>query len=701
MVIFGPIQIDPKISTQLTNRGLVYFRPERDLPIYVFGCVLTAILIVVFETIFQYRLPRSQNNILKQLFRVQTSQLLAVTALTTAQLVWLFYIREKFILKDIPIPHFYLLSIALPILTTFAFAMNSVAMKISRLAPSSLVEWITNQTVLLKPPRLLFSWGFDIIIPILLILIILIPSASHLAGQIFLREEFHHWDFFAMGPTLAFLHGKALGTDTYVQYGVGWPLIINALSSFIPITYSNLIHWGSIYACLYFIGIYGFLRLIIGNPRWAATGVFLTLLLQLFNGIDAGEVMWRWPSSTILRSPMDIWFFIALFLHLKTSSRIWSLTTGALLGFSIIFETDTGIYLTLVFIAYWVLSIGIQKKGLSSHLFEATSALLTGAFVMLCVLAIASRGTLFHEEFWNGWTESLRSYGAGVSLLPIAIVPDSTLLFFAFILVIYFLVMGFAFLKLFLRQTEPITVMLGCIGSYGLMTMILFVGRSHPSNIFHVAVPFGIVLTTLVSQLHGQMVKHGSDQQKRSTRVFWNSISRSTPWCAMTAVIISFFLNPSFRIYPGSMQSFFNRTTSTDLSLLQTPTDVCDLPKEAANYVKLFNATTDIIRKSATQGKDVAVFDDTDTIFYLASDTKPWGRYSPCFTEITRSNELAALKTAIKEHGPEIALIRPNELHSRAFNSEDVWREIHATIELLYILEIDNGFFQIWRRYKK
>lgn len=46
-----------------------------------------------------------------------------------------------------------------------------------------------------------------------------------LAEQTFNGDQFHHLDFYLMGPLNAFRHGASLGTEVYTQYGSGWILI--------------------------------------------------------------------------------------------------------------------------------------------------------------------------------------------------------------------------------------------------------------------------------------------------------------------------------------------------------------------------------------------------------------------------------------------------------------------------------------------
>ena len=90
---------------------------------------------------------------------------------------------------------------------------------------------------------------------LLVILVLSVPNAAGLAGRIYELERFHHWDFFVMGPALQFRHGRALGSEGYAQYGIGFPLLVEGLSRFIPLRYDNLLRIGINLGCIYFTAL--------------------------------------------------------------------------------------------------------------------------------------------------------------------------------------------------------------------------------------------------------------------------------------------------------------------------------------------------------------------------------------------------------------------------------------------------------------
>ena len=62
--------------------------------------------------------------------------------------------------------------------------------------------------------------------------------------------------------------------------------------------------------------------------------------------------LWMCPSSTVLRYIFDVWFFMALWLHLRSRRVIWAVCCGIALGLSLIWVLDIGIYIFVVSILY-------------------------------------------------------------------------------------------------------------------------------------------------------------------------------------------------------------------------------------------------------------------------------------------------------------------------------------------------------------
>jgi hypothetical protein len=82
--------------------------------------------------------------------------------------------------------------------------------------------------------------------------------------QTYISDNFHHWDYFFMGPAVGISHGRALGTDVFSQYGVGWPVLFACLSAVTRINYSTcagvLVLLGTVYFVLCYLTLRYVLR---------------------------------------------------------------------------------------------------------------------------------------------------------------------------------------------------------------------------------------------------------------------------------------------------------------------------------------------------------------------------------------------------------------------------------------------------------
>ena len=231
-------------------------------------------------------------------------------------------------------------------------------------------------------------------------LLIYVPDPAHLASRVFQTDGFHHWDPYAVAPALAYGHGAALGTDVYCQYGVGWPLLLAALSCFRPLAYKLAIEMGVLWACLYFTALFLFLWDLLRSRRWAICGVLLAVFLQMFCGTEVP--LWVSPSSTVMRSAMDVFFWSCL-RHARGGDDRYAYLTGAIVAAAMLFGLDTGLYLLVCHGAYcpalWRLQTDPERQPrLRGYALRSGATLLA---TLLLGLVMASRGTLLHGGFWT------------------------------------------------------------------------------------------------------------------------------------------------------------------------------------------------------------------------------------------------------------------------------------------------------------
>ncbi|WP_435016336.1 hypothetical protein TA3x_003901 [Tundrisphaera sp. TA3] len=672
--------LEPAAFAELTARGRDLFRPEYDLPLYAAGCL--AGLALAFGLA---RFRRDAGN--------ARPALLAVLA-TAAFLASLSRVPPT---PD-PMSPWRAASLVAPgALAVAAFLAGGRRGPAARgLFHGRARRW-RDQGV--EPsgdggPAPLAPWRrvvADASAVGLIILLVAVPSSSRLAGRIAALESipFHHWDFFVMGPTLRYLHGGALGTEVYSQYGVAWPVLFAGLSPWLPVTYGNVLAVTLSCGILYFVGVFLGLRLFLKNTAWAAAGAVLAIYVQMHIGVFPRMTIWLTPSSSVLRAPMDVWFFLALGLHLDSGRRRWIALAGMLVGLSILFETDTGLYLAATLgLALACLpgcpsafpEIGSRVGAVRAFFGRCVLAGGAMAATLLAGLAIASRGTLLRREFWMGWLEPLRLYGGGVSALPIRAIDGLTgpIVFLA-MAGTYLTLVGLMLAALPGRRASRGLVLGGCVSAYGLCQLLQYVNRSHPFNLYHAGVPFCVIAVGLVALAVGRWSGRAS-------------IAAWSPRLALGLALLVLVTGSGFRAYPHPWDRLVDKPQARGLTLMA---DVKGLPDARRGEVDEFRAVVRRMKRMRAQGTTVAVLDPADTRFYLASGCPPWDRYTSLVTQVLRKDQLAEAEERLSAAGVDVWIAR--EPRPKPANWNDAHLALLARIGRDYVLEEKVGRYGIWR----
>ena len=313
---FGPEEFD-----RLTLLGRWWYHPDYDIPLYVVGVIETLILMMALSLAWRWQLSKIRD----------MAQLQSVR--------WLLW-------THFPVSGFFILLPMLwirSILLAWISAVLALFVCLS-LYFASYLKSLSFPTSFRLSKTALMSLELSTVAG-LIVLLVYIPDIPLVTGWAFQIDCFHHWDFYAMAPALAFRHGVALGTDFHCQYGVGWPMLLALASTVLPLTYGMAVRFAVVFGCVYFFAEYLFLRYLLKSASWALVGLLLTLLFQLFNGAD-GPPKWVGPGSTVLRNSLDLLVF-AICLAYTRQDRAWlGLLAGATVGLVILFSTDTGIYIS-------------------------------------------------------------------------------------------------------------------------------------------------------------------------------------------------------------------------------------------------------------------------------------------------------------------------------------------------------------------
>ncbi len=698
---------------QYTEYGKFRHHPDRDLPFYAFGSCLAVLLAITLERAWRRRseppgiktavLPGHRVALLLALvptipfwlnlaspstillaggLRRSTSILLMMPGLAAAAAIFLFRGRP-----------------GLAGGWTVARAPDVPAHDGERQA----AELAEGRSV--RSSQTVVHWLFDVGMVALIASLIYIPDWKLIAYQTYNLDQFHHWDFYLMGPALGFFHGRALGTDVFSQYGVGWPVVLSWLSAVTPITYATCAAIFVLCGTLYFVLYYLTLRHVAGGALLAAAIFFVFLNLQLFHGLpDSGSItMWSWPSSSIVRSVFDLGFFAMLALHGRSGHSRWMVASSAMVGLGLLFEMDTGLYLLASFFYYlfvtWLHGVRGVEGPWSANLSIRTMASLAATLISVTAvgLLIASRGTLFSREFFEGWLEGVRTYGGGFSSLPVV---RSGRIALAMLMVLVGLSIGSMLLPILRRRSGRMGFQdryMGCWGSYAWCAMALFVNRSHPWNIFHCILPFGVLAAYLARSILDRSLEVTAGLGRSGSTPWRTSLLRQgAPGLALVVALIALWTNPAFRGYPNLWNRPV-RSTSLGPELCLMP-GLCGFPESDAEKIEEFRSVTGQMAEYRTSGQSIEIIHAFDPIFYLASGCPPLDRYSPLLPDLKTKQQLTeAIGRFQARKTPRVVIQEPTDLHEDWTSLREALSAYRNVLLADYEIEKRIGHLEIWR----
>ena len=223
--------------------------------------------------------------------------------------------------------------------------------------------------------------------------------------------------------------------------------------------------------------------------------------------------------------------------------------------------------------------------------------------------------------------------------------------------------------------------------------LILFVGRSHPYNLYHCMVPF--VLTSILI-LH--QAAHGLSKYARLSVV---------PVVALAIAVGWMVTNPRCQAYRGLARDYL-RPEPIPVSgryLLPDTADVYLAPESAARADEIAGMCTRLKQLSAG-GVSVAIFDDCDVLLCLAAHCRPWSRHLSVMSMLHTNDQVAAIMRALRANPPRYVVIRnpdktqisPNILPHVAKAGALVQDTLRTAVQQLYQRGDTVGPFEIWER---
>ncbi len=666
-LLAGLLFVRPPVPGPLTIVGGFYVRPEWDVALYAGAGVLTVVLLALF-----WLLHGRPNGWPAPTLRAVAQ--LVVSAVVGAAAVGAFLRARTPLLTGQTVADRYRVFFAAALVLLGASALLGRGVPSRREAASPPVR------------RSLKVNGFDVLFPAAVVAAVFAPAWSRLAGFTFQLDYMLHWDYFAMGPAIAFSHGQALGTDVHVFYGVGWPMLFAVLSPVFALSYTHMIAVNVIVTCLYMVGAYVMLRMVTHDRAFACAGTLLVLVFHMFARSAAPfSPYWGFPSLGVLRWSFDVWAFIALLRFQRTGDLRWAAAAGGIVGLAVVFVTDTGLYLGAACAFYWACS-GFLATAPGRRAKPGLVWAAVAGTTVLIGLTIASRGTIVRADFWSGWLENLGATSSGLSLLRITTeVGNRVVIAFVIMAATYLMLVGRALLLTARRRATGPDVMLGALAAYGYLVLLYFVGRSTPYNLVRASIPFAFVVAVL-----------GAGATRYASQT-WPSAARAVRVLAVGGVAAVLVANPVFRIYQRHLTApaavLGDGLPDGGICLIEEPEDLCGLGPALNRPADDVRRIADRLRALAPPGRKVAVLDQSGPMFHLASGTTPWGRFLPLFTEMFDQAQLDPVQASFRRSPPDVVLIRAGEQPLFA----DVTSQFRALLLESFVLDSRIGDFEIWR----
>ena len=682
---------DPALAGQLTEFGSKVTRPEHDLLIYIAGAAFT--LFMSWLMVWYWRSKVAGIEASKAPVFMTAAALLEGVLAAVSMIVYALSLCSTWFSHDFqaaasirpPTSEFDAVTLLVPCLMALVCAAVDLECGLNQSVESA---------SRFEQRRLRLGKILHYAVPVCIVLVVGVPPAKwrYVAGQFFGADLCQHLSFFIMGPALSFAHGRAFGSEIYSQYGIGWPLLASAISRWSPLTYGSLVGMEVVYGCIYYVALFFLLRTCFRQELWAAIGVGLAIYWQIFSGGSVGDVIWRHPSSTMMRHPLDVWFFLALVMYQRSGKTLWAAVAGVAGGLGVFFETETGIYLLVAFVIYSILRAGLatdqgRPAGWKPLLLPPVVFGGAAAATLLPLLFYASRGTLFTKAFLGGWVEALVMFGAsGVGALPIAELPDAPLVCFIFMVAVYLGVIAYAVLRGLHGNATGAEVLLAVLAAYGLAVLLLFVGRSHPFNLCHAAPPFAVLVTVLLFRCHNAMP----------------SLLRRSAWPFALAggLAVMLVANPQFRSYPSLLGSVFQSPPPDGVSLRTNPPDLSGLPLDYESFANQAQDICSVVRSLAPDGKGVAILDLNDTLLSGMAGACPWSRYTTLYYLALTQPALNGIRDDLIARAPQYAVIRGQNA-VRPPSWEFVWAPLYEAVTNHYVLHQTVGPYEVWQHSRK
>ncbi|HPD84374.1 MAG TPA: hypothetical protein PK790_02740 [Candidatus Omnitrophota bacterium] len=349
----------------------------------------------------------------------------------------------------------------------------------------------------------LLSRCADYFFPFVIFLIVYIPDRTMAMAKILQYDNLYHFDGVIMGAAWASLKGLVLNMDVISQYGIGMPIVIGRLSwLWGGFSYENVLAVLNVLTIICLILGYFLLRIWLKDPFLAMAGILASIILRLYS--QSSPFIWAYPNGVIAsRYLFEAAFFILLLLCLR-NSRFWlKAATGFIVGCSLFYVVDTGLYLLATYYCYLVVSFVKERYYPSGSAKKQSVAGWVACFLLPFAVAFVSLwavtgSAIFRDVFWNNCFEFTELFLSGLGATPASVYlkqKDFVGIFLALAMFLEYLLTIAVVGKLcFARKIAWENILAVLLSIYGLCLFNYFICR--PGAAYYRAVSFPFIVVT-------------------------------------------------------------------------------------------------------------------------------------------------------------------------------------------------------------
>jgi hypothetical protein len=295
---------------------------------------------------------------------------------------------------------------------------------------------------------------------------------------------------FYLGPVAAVLAGKSPLVDVNCQYGVGVVYFIALVIKLglVPASAAGFATLISILIVFQYALLYSLLRLITRSVVFAAATIFLTVIVAYF-----GQIAFQtcWPSVGPIRFLLGYLFVacVALRGRFPHYRQHLFLLESSILGIASIWSLESFVYVVVAYLGSLVYeSAHTQERPVLNSLARRLGPTLAAIAVAHAALDLVTHARSGQWPHWSHYFDYILLYSVQeFGCLPI--LPWSPWIAIAGVYVASIVALGYRRVTLGKKDMKMEYAVIFAMSALGVGQYTYYLGRSHPNNLFHVALP--------------------------------------------------------------------------------------------------------------------------------------------------------------------------------------------------------------------